>query len=104
MMITVSELEAIIAQTPPGKHVQHEAKPIGSVDYVTRKLTELKLSRSSDPDYLIFVGIDRFGECFLAAFSTIGDPLEFRARHERRLDRATERLFPPGMSRLDEQG
>jgi hypothetical protein len=57
MMITISELEAIIAQTPPGEHVQYEAKPIGSVDYVTRKLTELKLSRSSDPDYLIFVGI-----------------------------------------------
>jgi hypothetical protein len=104
MMITVSELEAIIAQTPPGEHVQYEAKPIGSVGYVTRKLTELKLSRSSDPDYLIFVGIDRFGECFFTAFSTIGDPLEFRARHERRLDRATERLFPPGMSRLGEQG
>jgi len=51
-MITVSELEAIIAQTPPGEHVQYEAKLIGSVDYVTRKLTELKLSRSSDPDYL----------------------------------------------------
>jgi hypothetical protein len=104
MMINVSELEAIIAQAPPGEPVQYEAKPIGSVDYVTRKLTELKLSRSSDPDYLIFVGIDRFGECFLAPFSTIGDPLEFRARHERRLDRASERLFPPGMSRLGEQG
>src|ERR1700738_3031502 len=104
MMITVSELEAIIAQTPPGEHVQYEAKPIGSVDYVTRKVTELKLSRSSDPNYLIFVGIDRFEECFLAAFSTIGDPLEFRARHERRLDRASERLFPASMSRLGEQG
>src|SRR6202011_3942825 len=104
MMINVSELEAIIAQASPGEPVQYEAKPIGSVDYVTRKLTELKLSRSSDPDYLIFVGIDRFGECFLAPFSTIGDPLEFRARHERRLDRASERLFPPGMSRLGEQG
>src|ERR1700682_3524015 len=104
MRITVPELEAIVAQPPPGDHVRYEAKPIGSVDYVTRKLTELKLSRSSDPDYLIFVGIDRFGECFLAPFSTIGDPLEFRARHERRLERATERLFRPGMSRLGEQG
>jgi hypothetical protein len=98
MMITVSELEAIIAQTPPGEQVQYEAKPIGSVDHVTRKLTELKLSRSSDPEYLIFVGLDRFGECFLVAFSTIGDPLEFRARHEKQLDRATEGLFPAGMS------
>jgi hypothetical protein len=52
MMINVSELEAIIAQTPPGEPVQYEVKPIGSVDDVTRKLTELKLSRSSDPDYL----------------------------------------------------
>ena len=93
-MITVSELEAIIAQTPPGEHVQYEAKPIGSVDYVTRKLTELKSSRSSDPDYLIFVGIDRFGECFLAAFSTMGDPREFRARYNKQLDRAAEGLVP----------
>jgi hypothetical protein len=83
-MITVSELEQIIAETPPGEQVQYEAKPIGSADRVTRKLTELKLSRSSDPYFLIFVGLDRFGECFLAAFSTIGDPLEFRARHENR--------------------
>jgi hypothetical protein len=96
MMITVSELEAIIAQTPPGEHVRYDAKPIGSVDHVTRKLTELKLSRSSDPDYLIFVGLDRFGECFLAAFSTVGDPLEFRARHEKQLDRATKGLLPTG--------
>jgi hypothetical protein len=98
MMITISELEEIVAQTPPGEQVHYRAKPIGSVEHVTRKLTELKLSRSSDPDYLIFVGIDRFGECFLAAFSTIGDPLEFRARHEKQLDRATERLLPAGMS------
>jgi hypothetical protein len=61
---------------------------------VTRKLTELKLSRSSDPEYLIFVGLDRFGECFLTAFSTIGDPLEFRARHGKQLDRATNGLLP----------
>ena len=59
MMITVSELEAIIAQTPPGEQVQYETKLIGSVDNVTRKLTELKLNRSGDPDYLIFVGLDR---------------------------------------------
>jgi hypothetical protein len=64
MMITVSELEAIIAQTLADEQVQCEGKPIGSVDQMTRKLTELKLKRSGDPDYLIFVGIDRFGECF----------------------------------------
>src|SRR5258708_40306614 len=98
MMLTVSELEAIIAQTPPGEQVQYETRLIGSVDHVTRKLTELKLSRGSDLNYLIFVGLDRFGECFLAAFSTIGDPLEFRARHENQLDRATKGLFPPGIS------
>ncbi|SRR5258708_11666120 len=98
MMITVSELEAIIVQAPPGEQVQYETKLIGSVDHVTKKLTELKLSRGSDVDYLIFVGLDRFGECFLAAFSTIGDPLEFRARHEKQLDRATKGLFPAGMS------
>jgi hypothetical protein len=98
MMITVSELEAIIAQTPAGEQVQYDAKPIGSVDHVSRKLTELKLNRSNDPDYLIFVGLDRFGECFLAAFSTIGDPLEFRARHEKQLDRATKGLLPAGAS------
>ena len=98
MMITVSELEQIIFQTPPGDQVQYEAKPIGSAEHVTGKLTELKLSRSSDPDYLIFVGIDRFGECFLAAFSTIGDPLEFRERHAKQLDRATEGLLPAGMT------
>ena len=96
MMITVSELEAIIAQTPADEQVLYGAKPIGSVDHVTRKLTELKLSRASDPEYLIFVGLDRFGECFLAAFSTVGDPLEFRARHEKQLDRATKGLLPTG--------
>jgi hypothetical protein len=57
MMITVSELEAIIAQTPPGEQVQYEAKPIGSVDHVTRKLTELKLSRSSDLSILSLSGL-----------------------------------------------
>jgi hypothetical protein len=98
MMITVSELESIIAQAVPGEQVQYEGKPIGAVDHVTRKLTELKLKRSGDPDYLIFVGIDHFGECFLTAFSTMGDPREFRARHDKQLDRAAEGLFPAGMS------
>jgi hypothetical protein len=97
-MITLAELEEIIAQTPSGEQVHYRAKPIGSIEHVTRKLTELKLSRSRDPEYLIFVGLDRFGECSLAAFSTIGDPLEFRLRHENRLDRFTERLLPVGVS------
>ena len=57
MMITVSELEAIIAQTLAGEQVQYEGKPIGSVDQMTRKLTELKLKRSGDPDYLILSGL-----------------------------------------------
>jgi hypothetical protein len=98
MMITVSELEAIIAQTLADEQVQYEGKPIGSVDQMTRKLTELKLKRSGGPDYLIFVGIDRFGECFLTAFSTMGDPREFRLRHDKQLDRAADGLFPAGMS------
>jgi hypothetical protein len=86
MMITVSELEVIIAQTLPGEQVQYETKPIGSVDHVTRMQTELKLSRSGDPEYLIFVGIDRL---VVSAFwrPTIGNPLEFRAG-----------LLPNGMS------
>jgi len=37
MMVTVSELEAIIAETPPGEQVQYETRLIGSVDDVTRK-------------------------------------------------------------------
>jgi hypothetical protein len=98
MMITVSELESIIAQALPGEQVHYEGKPIGSVDQMTRKLNELKLKRGGDPDYLIFVGMDRSGECFLAAFSTMGDPREFRARHDKQLDRAAEGLFPAGMS------
>jgi hypothetical protein len=57
MMITVSELEAIIAQTPPGEQVQYETKLIGSVDHVTRKLTELKLSRGSDLTILSLSGL-----------------------------------------------
>jgi hypothetical protein len=43
MMVTVSELEAVIAQTPSGEQVQFDTRLIGSVDHVTRKLTELKL-------------------------------------------------------------
>jgi hypothetical protein len=97
-MITVSELEEIIAQTPSGEQVLYQTKPIGSVEHVSAKLTELKLSRSRDPDYLVFVGLDRYGECFLCAFSTIGDPLEFRARHKNRLGHLTEGLLPAGVS------
>jgi hypothetical protein len=96
-MITVLELEEIIAQTPSGEQVHYQAKPVGSVEHVTAKLSELKLSRSRDPDYLVFVGLDRRGECFLCAFSTIGDPLEFRARHKSRLGRLTEGLLPAGV-------
>jgi hypothetical protein len=70
-----------VLQTLPGEQVKYEGKPIGSV---ARKLNELKLKRSGDPDYLIFVGIDRFGECFLTAFSTMGDPISFTARQAAR--------------------
>jgi hypothetical protein len=75
----------------------NEGEPIGAVEQVARKLTELKLKRASDPHYLIFIGIDRFGESFFAAFSTMGDPREFRARHdfsEVNRSRLTDRWFP----------
>lgn len=81
MMIAVSELEELIARPPEGEQVQFETKPIGSAEHAASKLTELKLSRRDDPHYLIFVGLDRFGESALIPFSTIGDPLEFRSRH-----------------------
>ena len=84
--------------------MQYEGEPIDAVEQVTRKLTQLKLKRASDPDYLIFVGVDRFGECFLAAFSTIGDPLEFRARHQKQFDRATKGLLPAGILPRDHEG
>jgi hypothetical protein len=103
MMITVSELEELIARTPDGEQVQFETKSIGSAKHVTSKLTELKLSRD-DPHYLIFVGLDRFGECTLIPFSTIGDPLEFRSRHrpwfKQRNRRGHKYLFPVQARRL----
>jgi hypothetical protein len=40
MMITVSDLEAIIAQALPGEQVQYDGKPIGSIDQMTKKLNE----------------------------------------------------------------
>ncbi len=96
MIIIVSELESIIAQTRRASAV--EGEPIGALEQVTRKLIELKLNHASEPDYLVFVGIDCFGECFFAAFSTMGDPREFRAGHDKQLDRAVEGLLPAGMS------
>jgi|NGEPerStandDraft_6_1074524.scaffolds.fasta_scaffold25961_2 hypothetical protein len=83
MMITADELEEIIARTPAGERVVYENREIGSTDSVAGKLTQLKLSRSGDPHYLIFVGVDSFGECLLTAFATIGDPLDFRTRHQK---------------------
>jgi hypothetical protein len=81
MMITVAELEQIIAETPEGKRVVYENREIGSTEIIAGKLAELRASRIEDPHYVIFVGIDRFGDCILTPFPTIGDPLEFRARH-----------------------
>jgi hypothetical protein len=37
MMVTVAELEAVIAQTPSGEQVQFDTKLIGSVDHVTNE-------------------------------------------------------------------
>jgi hypothetical protein len=82
MMVTAAELEEIIARTPAGERVVFDNRAIGSTEIVAGKLNQLKLSRSGDPHYVIFVGIDRFGECLLTAFPTMGDPLEFRARHK----------------------
>jgi hypothetical protein len=90
MMITVSELEELIAQTADGEQVQFGAMSIGTVQHVTQKLTELKLSRSHDPHYLIFVGLDRYGECSLIPFSTIGEAVEFRSRHRLNLKAGDE--------------
>jgi hypothetical protein len=81
MMITVAELEEIIARTPAGERVVYNGKEIGSTDAIAEKLSRLKLSRGGDPHYVIFVGVDKSGECLLTAFPTMGDPLEFRARH-----------------------
>jgi hypothetical protein len=82
MMITAAELEEIIARTPEGERVVYDGRGIGSTDGIAEKLRQLKLSRSGDPHYVIFVGVDKSGECLLTAFSTTGDPLQFRARHK----------------------
>ena len=82
MMITAAELEEIIARTAAGERVVYDGREIGSTDAIAEKLSQLKSSRSDDPHYVIFVGVDRHGECLLTAFPTIGDPLEFRARHK----------------------
>ena|ERR1700681_4515962 len=74
MMITAAELEELIARTPTGEQVAFEKREIGSTNSVTEKLNQLQLSRSDDPHYVIFVGIDKFGECLLTAFPTMGDP------------------------------
>ena len=42
MVDTVSELEAIIAETPPGEQVQYETRLIGSVDDVTKEANRAK--------------------------------------------------------------
>jgi hypothetical protein len=82
MMITAPELEEIIARTPAGEEVVFDGREIGSTDGVAEKLSQLKLSRSDDPHYVIFVGVDGSGDCLLTAFPTMGDPVEFRARHK----------------------
>jgi hypothetical protein len=82
MMITAAELEEIIARTPAGERIVYDGREIGSTDAIAEKLSQLKLSRGGDPDYVIFVGVDNLGECRLTAFPTIGDPVEFRTRHK----------------------
>ena len=84
MMITVAELEEIIARTPAGERVVYNGKEIGSTDAIAEKLNRLKLSRGGDPHFVIFVGVDKSGECLLTPFSTLGDPVEFRTPHNMR--------------------
>ena len=82
MMITAAELEEIIARTPVGEQVVYDGGEIGSTDTIAEKLSQLQLSRSTDPHYVIFVGVDKSGECLLTAFPTMGDPVDFRTRHK----------------------
>jgi hypothetical protein len=82
MMITVAELEEIIARTPAGERIVYDGREIGSTDGIAEKLSQLKLSRGGDPHYVIFVGVDKSGECLLTAFPTMGDPVDFRTRHK----------------------
>jgi hypothetical protein len=81
MMITVAELKEIIARTAAGERIVYDGREIGSTDGIAEKLRQLKLSRNGDPHYVIFVGVDKSGECLLTPFSTLGDPVEFRTRH-----------------------
>ena len=82
MMITAAELEEIIGRTPAGELVVYDGREIGPTDRIAEKLSQLKLSRGGDPHYVIFVGVDKSGECLLTAFSTMGDPVEYRTRHK----------------------
>jgi hypothetical protein len=82
MLITAAELEEIIARTPAGERLVYDGREIGSTDGIAEKLSQLKLSRGDDPHYVIFVGVDKSGECLLTAFPTMGDPVEFRTRHK----------------------
>ena len=82
MMVTATELEEIIARTPAGEKIVYDGREIGSTDSIAEKLSQLKLSRTDDPNYVIFVGVDKSGECLLTAFPTMGDPVEYRTRHK----------------------
>jgi hypothetical protein len=68
MMITAAELEEIIARTPAGERIVYDGREIGSTDGIAEKLRQLKISRSDDPHYVIFVGVDKSGECLLTPF------------------------------------
>jgi hypothetical protein len=82
MMVTATELEEIIARTPAGEQIVYDGREIGSTEAIGEKLSRLKLSRTDDPNYVIFVGVDKSGDCLLTAFPTMDDPVEFRARHK----------------------
>ena len=82
MMITTVEFEEIIARAPAGEKIVYDGREIGSTDSIAEKLSQPKLSRTDDPHYVIFVGVDKSGECLLTAFPTMGDPVEYRTRHK----------------------
>jgi len=79
---STSSFRRAIARTPAGERVVYNGKEIGSTDAIAEKLSRLKLSRGGDPHYVIFVGVDKSGECLLTAFPTMGNPVEYRTRHK----------------------
>ena len=81
MMIAAVELEEISLGHPQATHIVYDGREIGSTAAIGEKLSQLKLSRTDDPHYVVFVRVDKSGECLLTAFSMMGGPAEYRTRH-----------------------